>query len=705
MFLLPLNRPRFTPIVLMLMVFYQALQASPDSLRQQWLDSSLPDDQRLTAANEWVSEKLETSSPDSALQGAKEYYELALAGNQAAHQAQALMLEGRALIADMRPDEALEPYTQSLAIWEQLGDQERISEVYIYMGELYAAQRLLLKSLEYYQKGLKIEEDLGLVENSSSTLNNIANLFVRVGDFEQAQAYYERVIAIKREMPGEERNLIRTLANLSGLKSQLGKYEEAIALSQEVMARSEKIDFAMGKIMSLHIMGMIYKNQDKYEEALSYYQQELVIQEELGGNTFGIQISLGNLYRQLGEVEKSLEICREAEQKAIASGNQVSMRFACSCLYEGYKLQGEWEKAVGYYEKMKVINDSLNKQSYDREINQRVYQFEYEKQKEIDELTFQAELQSRNMWMMVLGVGLLGFLATAYFQYRARKEKEHLLREIQDKNKTILETQDQLIVQEKMASLGQLSLGIAHEIKNPLNFVTNYAEVSVDLANELEEEFTRLQSAIAEDERKLIQEIIGDLCENATVIRKNGQRADTIVSSMRNHATDNQGQRAEVNLNQLVKERTELAYFGYKSQEAFTPVELVFELASDLPAISLIPQDIGRVILNLVSNALEAMHEKAQQADASYTPSLQIRTQQKEQSLEIHIRDNGNGISLEHRDKVFQPFFTTKPTGQGNTGLGLSISYDIVVQGHQGTLTVESEEGKFAEFVVSLPLA
>ncbi|MCB0855070.1 MAG: ATP-binding protein, partial [Bacteroidetes bacterium] len=326
----------------------------------------------------------------------------------------------------------------------------------------------------------------------------------------------------------------------------------------------------------------------------------------------------------------------------------------------------------------------------------------------------------RSSWALLLYAIVFALLIYLFISWRIQKLKarnqelealvEKRTQEIQEKNIQLADsldhlqkTQQQLILQEKMASLGQVTMGIAHEVKNPLNFVNNYAQVSIELADELEEEFERFLPTIAEAERAVIKDIIKDLRENATVIRKNGQRADNIVSSMRNHANDNHGQRAEVSLNELIKEQVQLAYYGYKSQENYTPVHFEYNLTDDLSSIEVNPQEIGRVIINLVSNACYALNEKSNQGDDTFKPLIHIQTRQINQYQEIRIRDNGTGISQDNLAKIFQPFFTTKPTGQGNTGLGLSISYDIIVQGHQGKLTVDSVEGEYTEFVVVLP--
>ena len=317
-------------------------------------------------------------------------------------------------------------------------------------------------------------------------------------------------------------------------------------------------------------------------------------------------------------------------------------------------------------------------------------------------------------------IGLLliaGFIRWRTFALRKRQTElentvEERTIEIREKNTQLEETldhlqttQQQLIQQEKMASLGQMTAGIAHEIKNPLNFVNNLAEVSVELADELKEELERYQNAIDAEDYEIIQEVLEGLQKNANFIQENGRRADGIISSMMDHANDNQGERRSTDLNALVKEHLQLAYHGYKGdRENF---EITFEENFDatLSPIVVNPQEIGRVLINLINNACYAVDEKTKTAGEGYQPTIQLSTRKIEEQLEIRIRDNGIGIPPDIRDKVFNPFFTTKPTGQGSTGLGLSISYDIVVQGHQGSLTCESEEGEYTEFVLTLPVS
>ncbi len=256
-------------------------------------------------------------------------------------------------------------------------------------------------------------------------------------------------------------------------------------------------------------------------------------------------------------------------------------------------------------------------------------------------------------------------------------------------------TQQQLVTQEKLASLGALTAGIAHEIKNPLNFVNNFADLIGEIVVELRESL--------EGDGADAEELLADLEQNAVQIAKHGKRADTIVRNMMAHASGGNLQRSEVDVNELVREYADLAYHGKRalSPDFFARVEV--SAAQDLPPATIAAQEIGRVLLNLVGNALDAMEEKARTAGESYTPLVTVSTASVASGIEIRVSDNGPGIPQSHRDRVFEPFFTTKSAGKG-TGLGLSLSYDIITKGHGGSLRIEDEPDGATTFIIELPL-
>ncbi len=295
-------------------------------------------------------------------------------------------------------------------------------------------------------------------------------------------------------------------------------------------------------------------------------------------------------------------------------------------------------------------------------------------------------------------------------QERAEREKLEALnrlkdeknRELELKNQEIIRAQEKLITQEKLASLGALTAGIAHEIKNPLNFVNNFAALSVDLAKELEETLQPEKDKISAEKLATLEDILHHLKHNAEKINHHGKRADGIVRSMMMHSRGRTGQRQMTDVNYLLDEAVNLTYHGLRAQDVSFNVAIEKQYDETIGKIEIVPQDLQRVFLNLINNACYAAHEQKTRLGESFSPKLSVLSKNLGDKIEIRIRDNGNGIPPDIRDKIFNPFFTTKPTGQG-TGLGLSISYDIIVQEHHGEIKMETEDGKFTEFVISLP--
>ena len=263
--------------------------------------------------------------------------------------------------------------------------------------------------------------------------------------------------------------------------------------------------------------------------------------------------------------------------------------------------------------------------------------------------------------------------------------------------------QRQIMVQEKMASLGQLTAGIAHEIKNPLNFVNNFAEGSTDLTTELVEALDENKQALGKEQYDLIEEIVGELKQNALDIVHHGKRADQIVKSMMEHARGDKGLPQIIDINQLLEDNINLAYHGYKALNPSFNLDIQKKLDASIPQTEVIPQDLNRVFLNIFNNACYAVNQKLKE-EKGFVPELNISTKKEKDQIEIRIRDNGNGIPVKIKDQIFNPFFTTKPTGEGNTGLGLSISYDIIVQGHGGNIELDSQVGAYTEFIIHLPV-
>jgi signal transduction histidine kinase len=256
----------------------------------------------------------------------------------------------------------------------------------------------------------------------------------------------------------------------------------------------------------------------------------------------------------------------------------------------------------------------------------------------------------------------------------------------------------ELNVRERLASLGAFTAGIAHEIKNPLNFVINFADIAAGL---VEEQRQKLEGMDAQEGAELL-ELSSDLASSIAKIREHGARADSIIGSMLAHSRGQTGERRPTDLNALTREFVNLAFHGMTMQgDGFNPA-VTYDLDPDVGTVDVVPHDLSRVILNVAGNAFYAVTERAREQGSDYSPEVIVRTRDLGGNVEIRIRDNGPGIPKHRLDRVFDPFFTTKPAGEG-AGLGLSISYEIVVEEHGGEMRVESEEGRFTEFIISVP--
>jgi hypothetical protein len=311
------------------------------------------------------------------------------------------------------------------------------------------------------------------------------------------------------------------------------------------------------------------------------------------------------------------------------------------------------------------------------------------------------------MYALLGGVIVLLLVAAMFYRNSVNQKKSRILlqqqkNELEQSLRQLRTTQTQLVQAEKMASLGELTAGIAHEIQNPLNFVNNFSEVSTELVDEM-------KSEIKKGNYHEVFALVDDVKQNLAKINHHGQRASDIVKGMLHHSRSSNGVKEPTDINALADEYLRLAYHGLRAKDKSFNAIMKTDFDKSLSAneagigkINVIPQDIGRVILNLITNGFYVVNEKSKQGIANYEPTISVSTKRVNGHVEIKVTDNGNGIPANIVDKIFQPFFTTKPTGQG-TGLGLSLSYDIV-KAHGGEITVESKEGVGSDFIIQLPI-
>lgn len=339
-----------------------------------------------------------------------------------------------------------------------------------------------------------------------------------------------------------------------------------------------------------------------------------------------------------------------------------------------------------------------------------------EKIQQLIEESFQLKPEEKESVIKYLKDADKQFNIIEFKLYRTEKVKkttsillEETIEELEQKRKVVEETnaalqksmdelkatQVQLIHAEKMASLGELTAGIAHEIQNPLNFINNFSDLNAELLEELKEELSK-------GDKEEVDAIIKDLLGNEEKINLHGKRADGIVKGMLQHSKSGSGKKEPTDIKILAEEFLKLSYHGLRARDKTFQVDFEIKAEETLPKINVVAQDIGRVLLNLINNAFYAVDKKAKEGIKNYQPKVIIEIKNQQSHIEIRVKDNGNGIPEEVKEKIFQPFFTTKPTGEG-TGLGLSLSYDIITKGHRGSLKVETKDNRGSVFIIKLP--
>lgn len=403
------------------------------------------------------------------------------------------------------------------------------------------------------------------------------------------------------------------------------------------------------------------------------------------------QIGLAKTYQILNEHDSAVFYAKMGLEINLIEKNPLGIQEASKILAKEYA-KSDPKKAIGYLQIYSDSRDSL----YNSQKLRQLEQLKLNEQENKFELAKRITADRNRFMQLSLGGVLAFFLILAMILWRNNRLKHIANQKLESTLEKLKTTQAQLIQNEKLASLGELTAGIAHEIQNPLNFVNNFAEVSVELTEELDE-------SVSQGDTKTIQALSNDLRQNMIHIAQNGQRASDIVRNMLEHSRPTTSQAQPADLNILAEQYFKLAYQGIRSKDPDFNMELITDLDKNLGQIKLVPQDIGRVLLNLYNNAFYAAKRKQTElADNGHLPTIWLSTKRINGSVTLKVRDNGTGIPAEILSKIFQPFFTTKPTGQG-TGLGLSLSYDIITKGHSGEMYVCSEPAIFTEFVICLP--
>jgi two-component system NtrC family sensor kinase len=497
--------------------------------------------------------------------------------------------------------------------------------------------------------------------------------------------------------------------NLGNIYLKADKLDSALTYEKKALLFAKQNN-NVGIGMIENYIGDIYQKKGNNSLAFQFYKK--AVNSNMKQNELFILISsynnLSNYFIDLKKADSALYYAKKEFEAVHAMGTQTFDK-PYRDLYKSYELAHQTDSAYKYLALTLIAKDSSAKKTAGSlaafqklSFKEQLRSQQLEKEKE--------EIQSRiRTYVLVAAIAIFMLLTLIFYRnnrkqmhsnFLLNEQKEEIEAQRDELGNTIEQlksTQTQLIQSEKMASLGELTAGIAHEIQNPLNFVNNFSEVNAEMIDELKEELKNGNT----DEALSIARDIG---ENEKKIRHHGHRADAIVKGMLQHSRTSSGQKAFTDLNTLADEYLRLAYHGLRAKDKDFNADLITHFDEQLPKANVSQQDIGRVMLNLFNNAFYAVNQKAKTAGSDYKQEVSVTTASENGDLVIRVKDNGNGIPDAIKDKIMQPFFTTKPTGEG-TGLGLSLSYDIVVKGHGGSLKVDTKEGVYTEFIVTIPIS
>jgi signal transduction histidine kinase len=552
----------------------------------------------------------------------------------------------------------------------------------------------LARSLELFQQSLRIAKATRDRALEAQNLRSIGIIYVYLRDRQQGLAYYFRALKIGEQLR-DERRMVIELSNIGLAYDLFNQLDSAKLYQERAYALARRLHTPTNYI--LYGLGNVALKQGRLDQARTYYRQSIAESKKvrhLRSLNFAY-VGMATLYQKRGQLDSSIYYARLGCQAGQINGFLRGVLNASTLLTKDFKARRQADSALKYQSLMLVMKDTL----FGQEKVMRLQSLNYREQQRAQEAAAsQAALKSRYRTYALLA-GLVGLLVLALILARHSRQQQRANEALEKSLAELKTAQEQLVQREKMAFLGELTAGIAHELQNPLNFVKNFAEVSTDLVDE--------RTGDPRDPARssgLEQEILAGLKQNLQKISQHGQRATSIIKGMLEHSRTGTGLRELTNLNALVDESLRLAYQGLRTKEKEFNATLTTSLDPSLPEMAVVSQDLSRVLINLFTNAFHAVQARQRQhPDPAYRPEVQVTTCRVPGKVEIRIRDNGTGMSEKVKAKIFHPFFTTKPVGEG-TGLGLSLSHDIVTNGHGGQLAVESQEGQGTEFTVSLPI-
>lgn len=514
-------------------------------------------------------------------------------------------------------------------------------------------------------------------------------------NFEDAKIQFQESIAWQKQNGQPMEDLFASYSQLGILYGTLKQMDSAIGYAQLGYSLGQRAtkQFRAYYPLAIGALGNIYSSIGNYTLAEKYFK-DAIHQSMLFGNIYFQCRNYNNLaalFDKFGKRDSCIFYATISIQYCQQHNFAEFTLDASNLLSKNYQAENKSDSTVKYLQIMLAAKDSVFSQSKGQQFRQLAFD-EVLHERDVDKAREKYQYQVRFI-ALTTAAGVLLLLSIVFFFTSKRRLRDKT--KIEGTLKDLKSVQAQLIESEKMASLGEVTAGIAHEIQNPLNFVNNFSQVNEELLEELREE-------VVKGNLEEVNAIANDIKGNQEKISQHGKRAEMIVRSMLQHTRTSTGQKEPANINVMVEECLKLSYHGLRSREKSFIANLQMDFDQNIGPVSIIQQDMVRVFVNLFNNAFYSMNEKMKQRLTGYEPAISVNTKRINDKIEINIKDNGVGMTRKVLEKIFQPFFTTKPTGQG-TGLGLSMSYDII-KVHNGELIVHSIEGEGAEFLIRLPL-
>ncbi|MBD2714175.1 tetratricopeptide repeat protein [Microvirga sp. STR05] len=610
---------------------------------------------------------------------------------------------------------------QAQELFERSHDHRREARACLELSLIDLQQSNLTPALDWALRGLPLAERSDDLATQTQLRATLGSIYWKIGDYEGAKLVLTKALEDGRKLD-DQQVVAAVLNSLGSTYQQQQNWPQALHYFRRAVSVSRRMSDTQNQLVNEIGMAEVYSQQGNAARALRHGQRarKLVRATSDGFNLPAVEILLARAYLLLHQPDSAIALARHGMQLSQKNRSNGNLNDATEILAQAYADVGNYQEAYRYQRLFAAYQDTLAGEATQRKTSALRYGYELDKkQNQIELLTKTRQLQEQKsarqrQQLYGLWAGLAGAVLMAALLWRNVYIKQRANRHLNEKNAQIASQRDdltraltelkaaqnQLIQREKMASLGELTAGIAHEIQNPLNFVNNFSEVSTEL---VEEFMDGPWQQLPEAEKAYATELLESLTQNLQKITQHGQRADNIVKGMLQHSHASAGHRELTDLNTLVAEHLSLAYQSFRAKNKSFGATLVSDLDALMPKLNVVPQDIGRVMLNLCTNAFYALQERQALGQPGYMPELIIHTKLLSSQVQIRVQDNGTGMSEEIQQKIFQPFFTTKPPGEG-TGLGLSLSYDIIVKGHDGTFTVTSQEGQGTEVTICLPL-